>query len=434
MNPVVKEVLERLRQRGLLPSIPEEADAPLPAINKVELYPTFRCNDRCEHCVTQSGPEMKESLSPDEAGTVVRNIAEFSVVNRSRALFGEGRLQCQPPRRCSQLAAMEHPPKILTDSLLQDYAHCIQGRGTTCKWGGPGGSFDLNFSRPSIRISGGEFFMWPPRTDGKELSWDQRLPFQTRLLEQIRYDLPDYDIWILTNGRFATSQERADVVMEHWGERAVSPNGRGTTRVCISTDVFHRSPQNSTIQEMLERIFAACRKHSQHAPFLYGIVNHTIAYLGRAFDRFKVGTLDVNEIRNASGIPLNPAGSITVDPIDLVEREGCREVKGFWLQHGSKVLISNDIVVSPSGRLAYCCACLGDYGDFLREPGSSLRRIAVDPISVMLRRKETVIDLLTTAVQVDPSISICGTYENAAVTGSTCYQMMTGVRLPVDSD
>jgi len=49
---------------------------------------------------------------------------------------------------------------------------------------------------------------------------------------------------------------------------------------------------------------------------------------------------------------------------------------------------------------------------------------------LMLRRAETAIPLLNTAVELDPTIKVLGAGEHPAVTGSTCYQLMTGKRLP----
>jgi len=42
----------------------------VPAINRVEFYPTFRCNDCCGHCITNSGPNRTETLKPDDAATI----------------------------------------------------------------------------------------------------------------------------------------------------------------------------------------------------------------------------------------------------------------------------------------------------------------------------------------------------------------------------
>ena len=402
---------------------------PLPAINDVELYPTFRCNDRCVHCITKSGPEREEALSPADAITAVRHIAEFSLLRRLEKIYGDGEFRCELPRKCRELEAMERPPKRLSESLKTAYADCLQGRGYTSKWVGGSSCFDLNFGRPSIRISGGEFFMWPSKVNGEELSEDQRIHFQGDLLREIRALLPDYDVWILTNGLFAVSRERANKVIERWAEHANSPDAEGKTRICISVDVFHRPPPRSSVEEMLDRIWTATRKCGFGAPFLYGIPNNRIGYLGRAFGRFKVGKLAKHEIKNVSGSPFNPVASITVDPIDLVSTDGCREVQGFYFQHGSVGLIANNIVIAPSGHLVYCCACLGDYGDFVHAPQQCLERIVTDPVSVMLRRSETTIVLLNTAVELDPSITVFGTGEYAAATGSTCYQMMTGERI-----
>ncbi len=179
---------------------------------------------------------------------------------------------------------------------------------------------------------------------------------------------------------------------------------------------------------MLDSIWGASRRHGLGAPFLYGVPNNRIGYLGRAFGRFEVGTLEPHEIENASCSPFNPVSCMSVDPIDLVCQGGCKEVRGFYFEHAGGCLLANNIVISPSGRMVYCCACLGDYGDFVNEPGRCLERVVLDPVSMMLRRTETVVPLLETAAELDPTIEVLGTGPHPAVTASTCYQMMTGER------
>ncbi|MDD5154071.1 MAG: radical SAM protein [Desulfovibrionales bacterium] len=430
MKILTAEVIETLKGRGLLPSLPEGPPIPLPAVNKVELYLSFHCNDRCAHCVTTSGPERQETLSPDDAITVIKHVAQFSVLRQLDRLFGKGEFRCALPQQFLDLEARKVPPKRLSESLKTAYVDCLQGNGCNSQWITGSLSFNLNFGRPSIRISGGEFFMWPARTNGKELSDNQRLDFQGQLLREIRTLLPDYDVWILTNGRFAVSREHADKVIEAWARHANSPNAGGKTRICISVDVFHRPPPGSSVEEMLDRIWAATRKYGLSAPFLYGIPNDWIGYLGRVFGNFKVGRMKKHTVKNVSGSSFNPVMDLMVDPLDLVGADGCREVKGFYLRHSSGVLIANNIYIAPSGHMVYCCACLGSYGDFVREPKRCLENLVRDPISLMLRRAETAISLLNTAVELDPTIKVLGTGEYPAVTGSTCYQLMTGKRLP----
>ena len=103
MDDLVTRVIETLRQRSLLPSIPEGADMPVPAINKVEFYPTFRCNDRCAHCITSSGPDETEALTPEDAATIVEHIARFSILRRLKLLYGDGQFHCEVPERCREL-------------------------------------------------------------------------------------------------------------------------------------------------------------------------------------------------------------------------------------------------------------------------------------------------------------------------------------------
>ena len=79
--------------------------------------------------------------------------------------------------------------------------------------------------------------------------------------------------------------------------------------------------------------------------------------------------------------------------------------------------------------MVYCCACLGSYGDFVNQPQECLHNIVTDPLACALRKKETVIPLLELAVELDSTIRIFGTGEHKAVTGSTCYQLLSGVRL-----
>lgn len=429
MNDLVAAVIEKARQRGVLPSIPEAIAVSVPAINKVEFYPTFRCNDRCAHCITKSGPERTETLRPDDAATIVKHIAHFSTLRRLKLLYGDGRFRCDPPDGCRELEAMEGPPRQLTDSLKRAYADCLQGKGHSAKWISGSSSFDLNFGRPSIRISGGEFFMWPFEIDGHVLADDDRLDEQGKLLGKMRSLLPEYDVWILTNGRFATSRERADRVIERWARHANAPTAGGKTRICISVDVFHTPPRTSSVEQMLARIWPASRTYGLGAPFLYGIPNNRIGYLGRAFGRFPIGQLKKGRIKNVSRSAFNPPTDITVDPIDLIATDGCKEVKGFVFEHGSACLLANNVVVAPPGHLVYCCACLGDYGDFVSEPQRCLKRMVTDPMSLMLRRADTVMPMMNIAVELDPTIKVFGSGEHAAVTGSTCYQLMTGERL-----
>ena len=428
MNALTARVVESLRRRRLLTSFPPGARLPVPTVNKVEFYPSFHCNDNCPHCITRSGPDREETLSPDDAVAVVRRVAEFSVLKRLREIFGGGEFRCEAPDRCRELEALEDPPGRLSDPLKAAYADCLQGRGCTSKWVVDSSSMELNFGRPSIRISGGEFSLWPFKVDGEEQPKERRSYFQSRLLEEIRTSLPEYDVWILTNGRFAVNQDRADEIIKSWAEGAGTRAGGGRTRVCVSVDVFHRPPPKSTVEEMLSRMWTACRECGLGAPFIYGISNNRVGYLGRAFARFEAGTMAPHQIRNISGSSFNPVTSITVDPVDLVGADGCREVKGFYFEHGPACVLANNIVVAPSGHLVYCCACLGDYGDFVHEPRACLERLVTEPVSMMLRRAGTVAPLLQTAIELDPTIAVFGTGEHAGVTASTCYQMMTGER------
>lgn len=429
MKQLKERIVEIARKRGILSSVPGGSLIPLPGINDIEWYLTYHCNDKCAHCITRSGPEREETLSPSDAFTVVGHIADNSILKHLRTAFGDVEFRFELLPVCRELEKMEERPEKLTDSLAQAYADCLKGKRYISKMVGGSFSLDLPFGRPSIRLSGGEFFTWPFKLNGKHLPQEHRLCLQGKLLGEIRRTLPDYDVWILTNGRFATTQERTNGVIEQWTRYSNLPQAQGRTRICVSVDVFHRPPPKSSVEKMLDRIWEAARKYGLAAPFLYGIPNRTIAYMGRVFGTFRVGKLKKDEISNVSQSSFNPVTDMIVDPIDLVSSDGCRETTGFYFQHGPRTFLGSNINLDPCGHLVYCCACLGDYGDFVDDPQQSLQKVVTDPISLMLRRAETTIPLLNLAVELDPSIRVFGSGENAAVTGSTCYQMMTGERI-----
>lgn len=77
----------------------------------------------------------------------------------------------------------------------------------------------------------------------------------------------------------------------------------------------------------------------------------------------------------------------------------------------------------------HCCTCVGSYSNFIKNPVECLKNIISNPIVISLRRKEIIIPLLNLAAEMDPTIKIFGTGENAAVTGSTCYQVLSDERL-----
>ncbi len=425
MSRLVAEVLKRVESDGLAVRN-SSLNMPPVAVNKVELYLSFHGNDRCAHCVTCSGPHRQEMLLPDDARKVLRNVRDFSILTRLRQLSSVGHFRFARPRRCRELDTIERPPSELTAQLIGDYADCLMGKGYTSEWVGEGLTTTLPFGRPSIRLSGGEFFTWPHKLGGKPVEEDRRLELQCELLQQIRDILPEYDIFILTNGRFASSQQRADKVLAAWS--GCSPAGGGRTRLSISIDVFHRPPPGSTVEEMLNRIWVACRKVNMGAPFLYGVTNARVGLVGRALTQLGCCKAEVSLITDMSGSGLNPRASLCLDPVDLAATDGCNELKGFFCETEYGIIPVNNIVVTPEGRMAYCCACVGDYGDFVHEPRRCLRNVLLDPVSVMLRRHETAVKLLNIAVKLDPSIKVFGTGENAAITGSTCYQMLTGRR------
>lgn len=430
MNSLVKKVVRTVTEQKHVPDF-STTHVPIPAVNKAELYLTFKCNDRCAHCITRSGPERRELMLPKQANTLLENLAQFSVTRRLEAVCGPGRMVSVDNDRRQKLEEMKSPPAVLTEELKQDYSDALQGRGLKAEWITSKQRIPLNFSRPSIRLSGGEFFMWPFELNGRRLSLKERLEFQQNFLRRARERLPEYDIWILTNGRFVRDNAIAEQVIRHWSVNSSQEDqGRARTRICVSVDVFHRPPEGSSIEEMLDRLWKFCNQYNMSAPFLYGITNQRIGFLGRVIDHFAPGILSKEAIENVSGSRINPIKDILVDPVDLTETEGCREVKGFYFDHQNRGFIANDVAVDPKGHLVYCCACLGDYGDFLSSPAETLRRIVTDPISIMLRSSENTIRLMNTAVGLDPTIRVLGKAPHPAATASTCYQMMTGIRVP----
>ena len=427
MNTMTKTVLEKAREQGIIPET--RPIMPMAHISSAELYLTLYCNDNCLHCITDSGGDRKEMMSPEDAHKVIANIAKYSILEPLRKLYGNGDYRFTPPPQCNQLDEMKKPPDKLTYSLIQTYSACAVGHGCVSEWITAEGTFRLNFRKPAIRLSGGEFFMWPRSLNGKILSEDERLHFQQELIRQIRSELPIYDLWILTNGRFATDQKRADNVLRHWAKYADTSNSESKVRVCMSVDVFHRPPSGSTITDMLQRIWKSSWKYGFMAPHLYGAPNQSVALLGRAIENFNPGKMQKSEIENVSQSSFNPFTYLMVDPLDLVECGGCQETKGFVVGHGESKLLGHNIFVGPSGDMVYCCACLSSYGDFVNDPRQCLHNIVTDPLACALRRKDTVIPLLKLAAELDPTIRVFGTGEHKEVTGSTCYQLLSGKRL-----
>jgi hypothetical protein len=162
---------------------------------------------------------------------------------------------------------------------------------------------------------------------------------------------------------------------------------------------------------------------------LYGAPNQSVALLGRAIENFRPGKMQKSEIENVSKSSFNPFTYLMVDPLDLVEIGGCQETKGFIVEHSESTLLGHNIFIGPSGNMAYCCACLNSYGDFVNDPRQCLHNIVTDPLACALRKKDTVIPLLKLATELDPTIRVFGTGEHKEVTGSTCYQLLSGKRL-----
>lgn len=427
MQTLIKDVIKTAQQRSVMPQFPDSVRFPLPAINDVELYLTFHGNDTCAHCITNSGPHRKEIMTPNNAKKVIGNIAKFSVLTRLHRVERDGTFVFKRPQKWRVLDSREEPPDKLTDRLRQDYTDCLMGKGYTSQWNSKSGVTELNFGRPSIRISGGEFYTWPHELNGRKLDEGERLYYQRNLLDYIREALPEYDIFILTNGRFAESYSKTIRVIDHWSGKETAFGG--LTRVCISVDIFHKPPRNSTVEEMLQRAWDACKLFGMGAPFLYGNASYRIGIMGRALDVYSCCKMASPERLNVSGSTINLPEKIEFDPIDLVTTGGCNELKGFICETEYGTILVNNIVVLPTGRLAYCCACIGDFGDFIEQPMQCLDNILKDPVAMMLRREQTAINLLNIAVELDPTIKVFGRGKFAAVTGSTCYQMLSGKRV-----
>jgi hypothetical protein len=367
-------------------------------------------------------------MSPDNAHKVIENISKYSILDPLQRLYGNGEYRFTPPPQCEQLDEMRDPPDKLTYALMQTYNVCAIGHGCISEWITPEGAYKLYFRKPAIRLSGGEFFMWPKKLNGRILSEDERLSLQGQLIRQIRTKLPDYDLWILTNGRFATDQRRSDNVLGHWAEFAETAGSQSKARICISVDVFHRPPPGSRIKDMVKRIWKSSWEHGFMAPHLYGIPNQSIVLIGRAFKNFRPGKVQGSEIKNFSRSSFNPISYLRIEPHDLIENGGCQETKGFVVEANESNLLGHNVFINPSGEMVFCCACLGSYGDFVNHPRECLHNIVTDPLACALRKKDTVIPLLELAVELDPTIKVFGTGEHKAVTGSTCYQLLSGVR------
>ena len=426
MNELTRRVLQEARERGIIPET--QPTMPMAYVSSAELYLTFYCNDTCQHCLTDSGANRKEMISPEDAHQVVENISKYSILDPLQRLYGNGEYRFTPLPQCQEVDEMKEPPDRLTYALMQTYNVCAVGHGCISEWVTPEDTHRLYFRKPAIRLSGGEFFMWPKKLNGQILSEDERLSLQRELIRHIRSELPDYDLWILTNGRFATDQRRSDNVLRRWAEFADASSARSKVRVCISVDVFHRPPPGSSINDMVKPVWKSSWEHGFMAPHLYGVPNQSIVMVGRAFEKFRPGKLQEREIKNVSKSSFNPLTYLRIEPNDLTENGGCQETKGFVVQSNESNLLGHNVYVSPTGELVYCCACLGSYGDFVNHPKECLHNIVTDPLAGALRKKESVIPLLELAVELDPTIWVLGTGKHKAVTGSTCYQLLSGVR------
>lgn len=423
-----KHVIKIARERGIIPDIPEINQVPTPAIHKVEWDLTFRCNDYCKHCLTDSGPKRPEFTRIAQTKKIISNIADHSLINRFNKLFSEVEINFRPPDIYKKLDNLKNPPKKLTFDLTNKYLNCLHGTNYVTSIKINGYNKKMNFGRPHIRLSGGEFFMWPYKINGKEISDECRLKYQDQLLDNIRKNLPEYDIWILTNGRFATDQDKTNEVIEYWSKTGNQQDNQGKLRICISVDAFHNPPPSSSVKDMLHRIWTACRHYNFPAPYLYGISSENIFNIGRAFYSLDIGPITPS--KNSAMPSYNYIKTYRVIANDLVESNGCSEVKGFLVQiHDKYAIPVNNINIDPNGHLTFCCAQVGDYGDFVNDAENSLRNIMINPIAYMIRNKESAIKFLSLAVELDPTIKVFGKGKNAAAVGTTCYQLLTGKRI-----
>ena len=430
MTELIPRLVERVTSSGYLPEIPATDELPIPSINKVELYLSFHGNDTCLHCITSSGPHRNELLHPRSAEIAIRHIADYSVLNTLNKVCSGGTPRFFQSSELKRFDAEPAPPESLHDELIVDYANAIMGKGCSGEWYHASGSFPLNFGRPSIRLSGGEFYTWPHQLNGRKVDEAERLAYQKQLLATIRSHLPEYDIWILTNGRFAESDEKADQVISRWADdgRHGAPE-RGQTRIVVSVDPFHRPPKGSTVEAMLDRLWRSSFAHLNRAPYIYSITNKKLFLVGRALKHFKCGSLTRHEIKNVSCSSMVNGDRLITDPNNLCASDGCEELKGFVCRTPAGGLLVNNIVISDKGNLAYCCVGVGDYGDFIQHPRKALVQMLKDPISRMLRNGRSAEKLLNLAVELDPSIKVFGESSQERAAGSTCYQLLSGARV-----
>ncbi len=411
-NIFFEKLLNQLKKENLLPEIPE--NLPTPSINDVELYLSFYGNDACPHCITCSGPHRKEIMLPSDTKKIIDHIAQFSILQSLNRILKSGYFFSDTSKLKEKLDTRLCYPKKLDDTEIFQYADSIMGKADTSKWIINNNYLPLNFGRPAIRISGGEFYCWPRQIDGKILNENERLNYQQDLLQYIHKKLPQYDIWILTNGRFAETITQANKVIKKWAIPA--DTNAGKVRICLSVDVFHKTPKNKTTNNMLKYIWKAVAKYNLAAPYIYSIPNKKIFLSGRAFKNFDEGTINKNNKQ------------IIVDSNSLIPSNGCNELKGFVCETPHGNLLVNNIVVLPSGHLAYCCVAVGDYGSFLNTPEKTLKNITQNPIARMLSSGEYAFKLLELACKMDSSIKTYGQSKEKIASGATCYQLLSGVR------
>ncbi len=178
---------------------------------------------------------------------------------------------------------------------------------------------------------------------------------------------------------------------------------------------------------MLENMWYGCKKNNFPSPFLYGIPKKEIYFAGRAFEKMDIGTY--SGFKNASKSTFNPTKNYKVTTNSLVETDGCNELKGFLVKLNENLVIPcNNLNINPDGHLSYCCAQVGDFGDFVNNPVDTLKNVVRNPVAVMMRRGDTVGPFLNLVASMDPSIKVFGKGKDAAVVGSTCYQMLSGKR------
>ncbi|MCG8569434.1 MAG: hypothetical protein MJB14_04785 [Spirochaetes bacterium] len=425
---LISQVIEKSRKKGYIKTLPKHLTQLLPAIHNVELYLSFYGNDQCSHCITCSGPHRKETLSPLNAQKIISNIALYRIKNFIIHINGAGNYEFTHSPIKAALDKLPQPPLPFSNEILADYNQQMLNKDESASWKKIDTEEKLNFNRPSIRLSGGEFYCWPHQIEGKILTEAERLICQQELIQRIHQKLPEYDIWILTNGRFAESQEQADRVIQHWQVPAhLRTSNR--IRISLSIDPFHAPPHYSNHKQMIKRIWQSALKHLHHAPYIYSLARKKIFLAGRALQQINPKCHFKGHLHDQVNDLFSESVHLETEALDLEKNNGCDEVKGFICSTHNGSFLANNLYIHPQGNLAYCCACVGNYGDFIHHPEETLKNMVTDPISVMLRHGKSAACLMNMAIQLDPSLDILKNTSFPAANGTICYQLLSGKRI-----